>query len=156
MLKQNQINENLELSMALSQLLSDAISIGDPAINCIAMENSFNLCDLLRPLERAVIYLESDLAFSNGEALAIDSIEAVNQGLSPEMIKAIRSNRPTGDDRIDHVRKFVRALIENKGWITGHEVRELRYNGFDIASACQIVLGVAIKLLANRLMLNSK
>jgi uncharacterized peroxidase-related enzyme len=70
-------------------------------------------------------------------------------GLAPDLVTALRGNRPLSDTRLNAVAIFTRSVIAMRGAVDGQSIEEFRNAGLTDANALEIVLGVSLATLCN-------
>jgi uncharacterized peroxidase-related enzyme len=70
-------------------------------------------------------------------------------GLSPEILKRIRVDGPTGDARRDALARLVRILARTSGTISEQEFAAIRAAGFTDAQLVDISLAIAVTVFTN-------
>lgn len=70
-------------------------------------------------------------------------------GFSRSAVHALHEGRSTGDERLDALARFTRAVIASRGNVTDAELDALLAAGFERAHALDVVLGVSLATLCN-------
>jgi len=70
-------------------------------------------------------------------------------GLAPEVLKQIRTGRPTGDARRDALVRFVRNLVQTGGTISGQEFSAIKAAGYTDQHLVDISLAIAVTTFTN-------
>jgi len=99
--------------------------------------------------ERQVILLT--VSFENGcdYCMAAHSTVAGMEGVSAEVIEAVRDGMPVGDARLDALARFTRSLVQERGWASPDELHAFLSAGFTKAQAMEVVLGIGLKTISN-------
>jgi len=71
------------------------------------------------------------------------------QGLSEDQTVAIRKNESTGDNRIDALVAFARAINENRGFVSDEDVQSFRDAGFDDGAIVEVLVYVTLNTYTN-------
>jgi uncharacterized peroxidase-related enzyme len=101
------------------------------------------------PGEIQVLSLTS--AYENGCAwcMAFHSALALKAGVSPESVEALRYGRAPVEPGLGALSDFARTLIDRRGAVDAADLKRLTDAGYTRAQALEVVLGLAISLMAN-------
>lgn len=80
--------------------------------------------------------------------VAVHSIFAGKQ-LGAAQVDALRAGRPLGDNRLDAIANFTRAVVGQRGWVFEEQLASFLAAGFTRAQALEVIVGVAQKTLSN-------
>ena len=69
--------------------------------------------------------------------------------LDPQLVDAIREQRPLADARLNAVAVFTRDVIATRGAVADAALAAFRAAGFSAATALEVVLGVSLATLCN-------
>lgn len=69
--------------------------------------------------------------------------------MSPVDIQALRDGAPLSDPRLETLRKFTSALINNAGRASPSEMSEFKAVGYTERHALEVVLGISVKVMSN-------
>lgn len=69
--------------------------------------------------------------------------------ISNETLRAIIAFEPLNDPRLEALRRFTQALVEEKGWLNEQAIEDFLAAGFSKAQVFEVVLGVALKTITN-------
>ena len=69
--------------------------------------------------------------------------------LDPQLVDAIREQRPLADARLNAVAVFTRDVIATRGAVADDALAAFRAAGFSDANALEVVLGVSLETLCN-------
>ncbi len=67
----------------------------------------------------------------------------------PDDVVAVVAGRPIADPRLEALRQFTLALVRERGRVADEAVQVFLAAGFERAQALEVVLGVALKTIAN-------
>lgn len=103
----------------------------------------------LEPVEIQALSIAN--AFENGcsYCVAIHSAFAKKEGLSDESLDALRTGNDTAEPRLAALVKLSRALIAGRGHVKPHDLEAFYAAGLTPANALDVVLGIAVSILAN-------
>ncbi|CAB3779546.1 hypothetical protein LMG28614_00867 [Paraburkholderia ultramafica] len=100
--------------------------------------------------EREVIQITA--AAVHGCAFCVAGHTAValkKAGLAPELVAALREQKPLADARLNAVATFTRSVIATRGAVEHLSLAAYRAAGFSDANALEVVLGVSLATLCN-------
>ena len=115
--------------------------------------DAFGKCSL-QPLEREVLAMT--MGRVNGCKLCLNLHRRLLEGLRApsELVVALETGLPLREPRLEALRLFVLALLEQKGDVPGEVWRNFREVGYSHEQALELVVGVGVytmTTLANRL-----
>lgn len=131
---------NLAATMAGSPALID----GFVTLRGIIQKNSS-----FTPGELELIFLTNAAANECNYCQSIHSMFAQKAGISDEVIKAVRSEKPLDDSRRDALVKFARSVAKHKGQITSDELQNFLAAGFEKTHVLDIVACFSQSIMAN-------
>lgn len=70
-------------------------------------------------------------------------------GLDEATVEALRALAPVGDERLNAVAVFTKAVIANRGGVSDQDLAAFKAAGFDGGAALAVVLGVSLATLCN-------
>ena len=82
---------------------------------------------------------EKDL-LNNGDILSLTR---------PDVIESIRNDEPIADERLEALRGFATAVIEQRGWVSDAQVEAFLAAGYEQRRVFDVILGAAMKTLSN-------
>jgi uncharacterized peroxidase-related enzyme len=100
--------------------------------------------------EREVVQITA--ATVHGCAFCVAGHTAValkKAGLAPDLVTALRENKPVDDARLNAVAIFTRSVIAMRGAVDDQSLNAFRKAGLTDANALEIVLGVSLATLCN-------
>lgn len=119
-----------------------------------AAEGYMRLSDMfgqssLSPEEQQVVLLTVSTFHECTYCVPAHSAVARMVGMAEEHVEALRNGEPLSDDRLEAVRRFTRAVVENRGWVHDGELDAFLDAGFDRRNVLDVLLGVTQKTLSN-------
>lgn len=81
--------------------------------------------------------------------VAVHSTTAAMARVDSAVIDAIREDKPIEDPQLEAVRRFTRAVVEERGWVPEEELEAFFAAGFAQRQVLDILTGVAMKTLSN-------
>ena len=112
-------------------------------INEIFARSSF------KPLEQQVVLLAVSHQNSCHYCVAAHTTGSLAGGLDADAIKAVGSGQALADERLEALRQFTIAMVEQRGDLQGSEVETFLAAGFTPENILEVVLGVALKTISN-------
>jgi len=90
-------------------------------------------------------------AYENGchYCMAFHSAFALKEGISKDAVDALRAGRSPQEPTLRALSEFSRALVKHRGHVGGDDVRRFIAAGFSKGQALEVVLGIAVSILAN-------
>lgn len=101
------------------------------------------------PTEQQVILLEASRQNECHYCVAAHSIIAAGDGVSAEVVEAIRNGREMSDPKLEALRRFTAQLVQTRGWPSAAVKQQFLEAGYSEAQALEVVLGVGMKTLSN-------
>lgn len=99
--------------------------------------------------EQQVLWLAVSRENECGYCVAVHSTMAAGAGVDPEVIEAIREDKPIDDQRLEAVRRFTRTVVAERGWVPEGELNGFLAAGFTRRQVLDVLTGVAMKTLSN-------
>ena len=81
--------------------------------------------------------------------VAAHSLLGKMAGLPPEVLAALRNNKPTGDDKRDVLVQFVRKIVQTSGTLREEEFAAIKAAGYTDAQIVDISLAIAVTVFTN-------
>jgi uncharacterized peroxidase-related enzyme len=81
--------------------------------------------------------------------VAAHSTVAGMQQVPADVVAAIRDDQPLKDPRLEALRRFATAVVEQRGWVSEEQVEEFLAAGYEQRRVFDIILGAAMKTLSN-------
>ncbi|MCR6486694.1 carboxymuconolactone decarboxylase family protein [Amycolatopsis sp. OK19-0408] len=101
------------------------------------------------PDERQVLLLSNAVANRSEWAVAFHTLEALQDGVEPAVVEAIRRGEVPANRRMAALSTFTRSLIEKRGHVEAREVAAFKAAGFTEAQVFEVITGVAISAMTN-------
>lgn len=143
----------IERSLAANGFLPNLVAVlaNAPA----AVETYFTVGDInartsLSLAEREVVQITAASLHGCEFCIAGHSALSVKKaGLPATTVIALQQRGRTGDNRLDAIADFTRALIASRGAVGDGELQAFSAAGFTTAQALEVVLGVSLATLCN-------
>ena len=103
----------------------------------------------LSPVERQVAILAISRFNECGYCVAAHSVIAGMQKVPAHVVDAIRTDQPIADARLEALRKFATAAVEQRGWVSESDVAAFLAGGFNRAQLLEVILAISFKTLSN-------
>lgn len=113
------------------------------AISKIFDESSFSMA------ERQVVNLTASRSSECHYCMAAHSAVAGMQKVPADVIAAIRNDQPIDDARLEALRTFTLAAIEQRGWLSADDITTFLAAGYTKAQVLEVILGISVKTLSN-------
>ena len=81
--------------------------------------------------------------------MAAHSTVAKAQDVPADVIAALRDGSDLADERLGALQRFMRAVVDQRGWVQGDALEAFLDAGFSKQHALEVVTGVAMKTLSN-------
>jgi AhpD family alkylhydroperoxidase len=101
------------------------------------------------PAERQVLLLSNAVANDCAWAVAFHTLEALEDGVPPAEVDAIRQRRLPADSRFAALSALTRALIAKRGHVDEADTTAFLTAGFDRNQVLEVITGVAISTMTN-------
>ncbi|MEE4542492.1 carboxymuconolactone decarboxylase family protein [Streptomyces sp. V4-01] len=101
------------------------------------------------PGERQVLLLSNAVANDCAWAVAFHSFEAVEDGVAPAEVDAIRRRQLPADPRFAALSALTRTLIDKRGHLDDADLRSFAAAGFGDAQVLEVVTCLAISTMSN-------
>lgn len=99
--------------------------------------------------ERQVLLLSNAVANRSEWAVAFHTLEALADGVQPDVVEALRRGDVPEDLRMAALSTFTRALIESRGHVNVSDVAAFKAAGFSDQQVLEAIIGVAISTMTN-------
>lgn len=104
----------------------------------------------LSPQEQQLVLLAISTENNCGYCQAAHSTLAMNQtDLTQQQLNAVQAGRPVGDEKLDELIYFTRALVKQHANMTKEQVSTLLNVGYTHQNLLEIILATAMKTLSN-------
>ena len=77
------------------------------------------------------------------------TLAANNTSLEQEQIEAVQAGESLGDNRLDALVKFSRAVVKQRGEMQDKQIQEFIEAGFSQQAVLEVILAVSMKTLSN-------
>lgn len=101
------------------------------------------------PVERQIVILAVSRFNECQYCVAAHSVIAGATKVPKQAVKAIRSDEPIEDARLEALRRFTTVVVDKRGWVSEDDVRSFEAAGFSRAQVLEVILGVGFKTLSN-------
>ena len=99
--------------------------------------------------ERQVVLLAASRSNDCRYCLAAHSVIAGMQNVPRDVVDAIRDDQPIADPRLEALRQFTVAVVENRGWLDAEQLENFTSAGYGNQQILEVILGVAMKTISN-------
>lgn len=99
--------------------------------------------------EQAVALLTISRYHECGYCMAAHSMTSRMGGLPDAVVDALRTDQDLPDARLEGLRRFIRAMLEHRGWVPEAELHAFRQAGFGDAAVLDVIVAIALKTLSN-------
>jgi len=101
------------------------------------------------PTEQQVVLLTVSEYNQCEYCVSAHSAIAGMQNVPEDVVQAIRDGQPIGDQRLEALRRFTRAVVDKRGWVDDQDVAAFLDAGYSRANVLEVILGVSMKTLSN-------
>jgi AhpD family alkylhydroperoxidase len=101
------------------------------------------------PAERQVLLLSNAVANDCAWAVAFHTLEALQDGVPPAAVDAIRGRQLPAEPRLAALSALTRALIGKRGRLDDSDTAAFLAAGFDRTQILETIVGVAISTMTN-------
>jgi uncharacterized peroxidase-related enzyme len=99
----------------------------------------------LTPTERQVVLLTVSQYHDCHYCVAAHTMLAEMQHIPADVVRAIRTDRPIADNRLQALRVFVRNLVDKRGWLDDQDVQAFYAAGHQPQHVMDVLVGIAQK-----------
>ncbi len=99
--------------------------------------------------ERQIVILTASRFNECDYCMAAHSVVARMQKVPADVIEAIRNDQPIDDGRLEALRAFTRAAVEQRGWLPTRDIANFLAAGYTKAQVLEVILGISFKTLSN-------
>jgi len=104
----------------------------------------------LTPVEQQVVLLAASVENHCIYCVAVHSMLAKHKAKADAaIVNALREQQPLPDKKLDALATFTRAVVEQRGKVTGIALDNFIAAGYSRAQVLEVVLGVTMKTLSN-------
>lgn len=101
------------------------------------------------PIEREVISLTNAVANRCSWCVAAHSTFAQKANTPPDVLEALRAGQSPAEPRLQALSDFARRMTVTRGQLTEAELQSFLAAGYSKAQALEVIVGVAVSVLAN-------
>ncbi len=103
----------------------------------------------LTPTQREVIQIAVSVENQCTYCVAGHTKFAKVQGVSSEVIQAVRENKAIKDEKLQALNMFTRHLIRNKGFLASQDIKQFIDAGYQAEQVIEVILGICVKTFSN-------
>jgi uncharacterized peroxidase-related enzyme len=103
----------------------------------------------LTPTERQVVLLTVSESNGCGYCVAAHTVIAGMQQVAADVVDAIRAGQAIADPKLQALRRFTAAVVEQRGWPSADDMAAFLNAGYTQTQVLEVVLGVGVKTLSN-------
>lgn len=103
----------------------------------------------LSEIERQVVLLTVSVAHGCEYCVAAHSTVARGVRMPPAVLRALRTDEPLPEARLEALRRTTAALVARRGWLTDDERTRFTAAGYTEGQLLEVIVGVALKTLSN-------
>lgn len=70
-------------------------------------------------------------------------------GMDDDSVEALREGTPLGEEKLEALRAFTRAVVVNRGWVSVEITQSFLNAGYTQQNILEVILGVSVKVLSN-------
>lgn len=101
------------------------------------------------PIEQQVVLIAASVRNECTYCVAVHSSLA-DMARAPEaVVEALRTGKPVPDARLEALRRFTEAVVDQRGWVPPETVQAFLDAGFNRGQVLEVILGVGLKTLSN-------
>ncbi len=103
----------------------------------------------LRPVEQQLVLASVSAANQCAYCVAAHSAGLRMAEMADAQVDAVREGRPLADPRLEAIRRFAHAVVEQRGHVDGPEMQAFLDAGYTREQVLEVLVGVAMKTLSN-------
>lgn len=103
----------------------------------------------LSETERQIILMTNNRLNGCSYCMAAHTSIAQGAGVPADVIKALRTNRPIADARLEALRRFAAVINETRGWPGPSDIEPFLAAGYTRQNILEVILGTAVKVMSN-------
>ena len=103
----------------------------------------------LSPVEQQVVALAVSRHNECEYCMAAHSAVASLAGLPGEELDALRAGHRLGDPKLEALRAFTVAMVEERGHVSDAGIQDFLDAGFSVEQLLEVIVGIAMKTLSN-------
>ena len=101
------------------------------------------------PTERQLVILAASRYNECDYCIAAHSKVASMQNVPADVVEAIRNDRPIADSKLEALRSFTTAVVEQRGFVSDDDTTSFLAAGYTKAQILEVILGISFKTLSN-------
>jgi uncharacterized peroxidase-related enzyme len=103
----------------------------------------------LSPTERQIVLMVNNRLNGCTYCMAAHSGIAKAQGVSDDVISALRDGSELADPKLEALRVFAAKINESRGWPEESDIEALLGAGYTARTVLEVILGTAVKVMSN-------
>lgn len=103
----------------------------------------------LSPLEQQIVTITASVENECHFCVAAHTTISEGAGLDMDVIAAVREDRPIDDPKLETLRKFTKAVVTDRGFVSDCHVEHFLKAGWTRADVLAVILGVSLKVISN-------
>src|SRR5476649_1237650 len=104
---------------------------------------------LLSATDRKVVHLSASYLNNCGYCMAAGTTIAEKEGVSRDILEALRNDKPLKDAKLEQLRQFTKAVMRRMGRPDKTDIDAFRKAGYTNAHVLEVVLGISHSVLGN-------
>lgn len=101
------------------------------------------------PVERQVVLLSVSAENGCTYCMAAHSAAAKMAKMPEDVLEALREGKPIPDGKLEALRVFTRAMVEQRGWVDDDTIAAFLDAGYEKRHVLDVILGTAMKTISN-------
>ncbi|MGF1462560.1 MAG: carboxymuconolactone decarboxylase family protein [Maricaulaceae bacterium] len=101
------------------------------------------------PTEQQVVMMTANFEHNCEYCMAAHSVISKMQDVPADVLDALRTGAAIPDAKLEALRVFTRAVLQERGWVSKDTVETFLAAGYTQANVLDVILGLAIKTLSN-------
>ena len=103
----------------------------------------------LSPTERQIVLMVNNRLNGCTYCMAAHTAIASSQGVSEEVIEALRNGSELADPKLEALRTFAIRINETRGWPDQQDIDALLSAGYTQRTVLEVILGTSLKVMSN-------
>ena len=103
----------------------------------------------LSETERQIILMTNNRLNGCEYCMAAHTSLSQMGGVADDVIKALRTNTPIADKKLEALRQFAIVINEKRGWPTNAEIQTVLNAGYTHQTILEVIIGTALKVMSN-------
>ncbi len=126
-----------------AQAEAPALLEGYQTLSAIFDKSSFDAT------ERQVVMMTANFDHSCTFCMATHSWLSKIQGVSADVIEALRNDAPFANSKHEALRQFTRAVLKGRGQVSDSETNDFLSAGYTNQQILEVILGISLKVMSN-------